>query len=93
MVDISLPLTVAKLPLAKDLNDFPFEDTPINETLVRDLAGEPSRPSNAVLVGGAGTGKTHLLLPLAQSGGQLLITLSVGCRGHLDPRQHQPRLR
>jgi len=36
---IKYQLTIAKLPLAKDLDDFQFEGTPINETLVNDLAG------------------------------------------------------
>ena len=36
---IKYQLTIAKLPLAKDLDDFQFENTPINETLVNDLAG------------------------------------------------------
>src|SRR4051794_39047810 len=36
---IKYQLTIAKLPLAKDLHDFQFEGTPINETLVNDLAG------------------------------------------------------
>ena len=36
---IKYQLTIAKLPLAKDLDDFQFDGTPINETLVRDLAG------------------------------------------------------
>src|SRR5512140_2205286 len=36
---IKYQLTIAKLPLAKDLDDFRFAGTPINETLVRDLAG------------------------------------------------------
>ena len=36
---IKYQLTVAKLPLAKDVDDFAFKDTPINEGLVRDLAG------------------------------------------------------
>src|SRR5580704_3970931 len=40
-------LTVAKLPLAKDVDDFAFKDTPINEALVRDLAGGASSPSSA----------------------------------------------
>ncbi len=31
---IKYQLTIAKLPLAKDLGDFQFEGTPINETLV-----------------------------------------------------------
>jgi DNA replication protein DnaC len=36
---IKYQMTIAKLPLAKDIDDFVFDDTPINETLVRDLAG------------------------------------------------------
>ena len=36
---IKYQLTIAKLPLAKDLEDFQFEGTPINQTLVNDLAG------------------------------------------------------
>src|SRR6476659_917447 len=43
---IKYQLTIAKLPLAKDLEDFQFEGTPINETLVCDIA--------------RGAGKTHL---------------------------------
>jgi DNA replication protein DnaC len=36
--------------------------TPINETLVKNLAGDGfiAQQRNAVLVGGTGTGKTHL---------------------------------
>jgi len=36
---IKYQITIAKLPLSKDLNDFTFNGTLINETLVRDLAG------------------------------------------------------
>jgi DNA replication protein DnaC len=52
-------LSIAKLPLAKDLEDFHFDGTPINETLVRDLAGGGflAQQHNAVLIGGTGTGK------------------------------------
>ena len=35
---IKYQITIAKLPLAKDIDDFAFDGTPINETLVRDLA-------------------------------------------------------
>ncbi len=51
---IRYQLTVAKLPLAKDVDDFAFKDTPINEALVRDLAGGGFivQQRNVVLVGG-----------------------------------------
>jgi hypothetical protein len=66
---IKYQLTIAKLPLAKDLDDFQFEGTPINETLVHDLASGAflAQQRNAVLVGGTGTGKTHLAIAIARS--------------------------
>src|SRR2546423_5119554 len=66
---IKYQLTIAKLPLAKDLDDFQFEATPINETLVNDLAGGGfiAQQRNAVLVGGTGTGQTHLAIAIARS--------------------------
>ena len=66
---IKYQLTIAKLPLAKDLDDFEFDGTPINETLVNDLAGGGflRQQRNVVLVGGTGTGKTHLAIAIARS--------------------------
>ena len=66
---IRYQLGIARLPLAKDLDDFRFADTPINEMLVRDLAGGGflALQRNAVLIGGTGTGKTHLVLAIARS--------------------------
>lgn len=66
---VTYQLRIAKLPLAKDLDDFDFADTPINETLVHDLAGGGflAQQRNAVLVGGTGTGKTHLAIAIARS--------------------------
>ena len=51
---IKYQLTIAKLPLAKDLADFKFAETPINETLVKDLAdgGFIAQQRNVVLIGG-----------------------------------------
>ena len=51
---IKYQISIAKLPLAKDLDDFSFADTPINEALVRDLAGGNflAHQRNVVLVGG-----------------------------------------
>jgi DNA replication protein DnaC len=59
---IKYQLTIAKLPLAKDLDEFDFAGTPINEALVRDLASGrfTAEQRNAVLIGGTGTGKPHL---------------------------------
>jgi IstB-like ATP binding protein len=35
---IKYQLTIAKLPLAKDIDDFDFTGTPVNEAQIRDLA-------------------------------------------------------
>ena len=66
---IKYQLTIAKLPLAKDIDGFDFAGTPINETLIRDLAGGAflAEQRNAVLVGGTGTGKSHLAIASARA--------------------------
>ncbi|WHQ72782.1 IS21-like element ISMex39 family helper ATPase IstB [Methylorubrum extorquens] len=66
---IRYQMTIAKLPLAKDIAEFAFDGTPINEVLVRDLAGGEflAHQRNVVLVGGTGTGKTHLAIALARA--------------------------
>ena len=66
---IKYQLTIAKLPLAKDLEGFEFDGTPINQTLVNDLAGGGfiEQQRNVVLVGGTGTGKTHVAIAIGRS--------------------------
>ncbi len=66
---IKYQMTIAKLPMAKDITGFDFTATPINEGLVRDLATGAFLASqrNAVLVGGTGTGKTHLAIAIGRS--------------------------
>ena len=66
---IKYQITIAKLPLAKDIDDFDFDGVPVNETLVRDLAGGNfiAHQRNVVLVGGTGTGKTHLAIAIVRA--------------------------
>jgi DNA replication protein DnaC len=66
---IKYQMTLARLPLAKDLKDFVFDGGPVNETLVHDLAGGNflAHQRNCVLVGGTGTGKTHLAIAIARA--------------------------
>jgi DNA replication protein DnaC len=66
---IKYQLSIAKLPLAKDLDEFDFAATPINEALVRDLAsgGFLTDQRNAVLIGGTGSGKSHLAIAIARA--------------------------
>ncbi|MEM9247927.1 MAG: IS21-like element helper ATPase IstB [Pseudomonadota bacterium] len=64
---VKYQMTIAKLPLAKEIEEFDFEAAEINETLVRDLATGDflDQQRNAVLIGGIGTGKTHLAVAVA----------------------------
>ena len=66
---IRYQVAAARLPLAKELAEFDFADTPVNQPLVRDLAtgGFLAQQRNAVLVGGTGTGNTHLAVAIARS--------------------------
>jgi DNA replication protein DnaC len=66
---IKYQMTIAKLPLAKEIAGFDFSATPVNEGLVRELATGAFLASqrNAVLVGGTGTGKTHLAIAIGRA--------------------------
>ena len=63
---IKYQIAIARLPLAKELATFDFTGTPVNEALVRDLATGAflQHQRNAVLVGGTGSGKTHLAVAI-----------------------------
>ena len=58
----------AKFPVAKDLDQFDFTVSPVNETQVRTLYEGQflATQSNVILVGGTGTGKTHLAIAIAR---------------------------
>ena len=66
---IKYQMTIAKLPLAKEVDEFDFEAAEVNETLIRDLATGDflDHQRNLVLVGGTGTGKTHLAVSIARA--------------------------
>ena len=87
---IKYQLTIAKLPLAKDLDDFQFEGTPINQTPrgrfynVVDLVNRLETEARNVRQGRLADHLTRMdfivldelgYLPFAQSGGQLLFHL------------------
>ena len=63
---IKYQMTTARLPLAKDLGDFTFDGTPINATLVHDLAGGGflAHERNVVLVGGH---RSRFIVPISLS--------------------------
>ena len=66
---IRYQMTIAKLPLAKDIEEFDFTGTPVNASLVRDLTNGSfvADQRNVVLIGGTGTGKTHLAIAIARA--------------------------
>jgi len=88
-------MTAARLPAIKDLDGFMFADTPINESLVRSLHAGSFLPErrNIVLVGGTGTGKTHLALAItaavvrAGSRGRFFNTVDLVNRLEEETRQ------
>ena len=70
-------MSAAKLPVAKDIDAFVFDGTPVHEGLVRSLHAGSFLPAqrNIVLVGGTGTGKTHLAIAITAS------VIRAGARG------------
>jgi hypothetical protein len=72
-LSIKYQIAIAKLPLAKDIDDFVFDDASVNEALARDLAGGGflAHQRNVVLVGDSGPARpmsrSRLGSPLANA--------------------------
>ena len=66
---INYQMGSAKLPLAKELVDLSFDGTPINGALIEQLSTGAflGDQRNVVLVGGTGTGKSHIAIGIARS--------------------------
>jgi DNA replication protein DnaC len=65
---INYQMGIAKLPLAKELAELSLAETPINSELIELLATGVFLDSqrNIVLIGGTGTGKTHIAIGIAR---------------------------
>lgn len=67
---VSHQMSVAKFPMHRDLAGFDFEVSPVDRKLVLQLADTSfmSQAQNVVLVGGPGSGKSHLATAIGVSG-------------------------
>jgi DNA replication protein DnaC len=70
MRSVSHQMAAAKFPVHRDLAGFDFDSSKVDQALVRQLATLTftDTAQNAVLIGGPGTGKTHLATAIAVSG-------------------------
>jgi DNA replication protein DnaC len=70
MRSVSHQMKAAKFPMHRDLAGFDFEVSPVDRKLVTTLATTAFTEGahNVVLVGGPGTGKTHLATAIGVSG-------------------------
>jgi len=70
MRSVSHQMNAAKFPVHRDLAGFDFASSTVDQSLVKQLAtlSFTDTAQNAVLIGGPGTGKTHLATAIAVSG-------------------------
>lgn len=70
MRSVSHQMNAAKFPVHRDLAGFDFESSMVDQNLIKQLAtlSFTDTAQNAVLIGGPGTGKTHLATAIAVSG-------------------------
>ena len=70
MRSIRYQLNAAKFPIHRNLADFDFDQSKVNRQLISQLAdlAFTEAAHNVVLIGGTGTGKSHLATALAVNG-------------------------
>jgi DNA replication protein DnaC len=70
MRSVSYQMHTAKFPVHRDLAGFDFECSPVDKKLIEQLASMAftEQAHNVVLVGGPGTGKTHLATAIGVAG-------------------------
>lgn len=67
---VSHQMTAARFPVHRDLAGFDFEASPVDQKLIRQLADATFTDAahNVVLVGGPGSGKSHLATAIGVAG-------------------------
>jgi len=70
MRSVSHQMSTAKFPVHRDLAGFDFDASPVDRQLIEQLADLTftDQAHNAVMVGGPGTGKTHLATAIGIAG-------------------------
>ena len=70
MRSVAHQMKSARFPLHRDLSGFDFEGSAVDQALIKQLAdlSFAEQAHNVVLIGGPGTGKTHLAIALGVAG-------------------------
>lgn len=70
MRSIASQMKAARFPVHRDLAGFDFASSPVDESLIRQLASMDftDQAQNLVFIGGPGTGKTHLATAIGING-------------------------
>ena len=87
MRSVSHQMNMAKLPMHRDLASFDFNASSADARLISELASLAftDTAQNVVLIGGPGTGKTHLATALAVLRIPAKLNSHSGQREHPDP--------
>ena len=94
---IAYRMGVARFPVMKNLAEFDFAVSPVNQELVRELheGGFLATQRNAVLIGGTGTGKSHIAIAIGancvRNGARVRFFTAVDLVNQLEAEAHAGR--